>query len=163
MKRSTKRREVLDRKVLQQLLLATAPLAPAPERAAAIKQRVLDTVRNEGAATGDDYVTVRSGAGVWMDFLPQVQVKVLHSDGRYNSILLRMEPGASVPAHFHEDDEECVVLEGQVRIGDVGVSAGDYHLAVSGSRHGELRSDTGAILFLRTTKVIAPFSRRSAP
>jgi quercetin dioxygenase-like cupin family protein len=93
-----------------------------------------------------------------MDLLPLVQVKVLHSDGRYNSILLRMEPGSSVPAHFHDDDEECVVLEGRVRIGDVGVSAGDYHLALSGSRHGELRSDTGALLFLRTTK---QFSRRA--
>jgi quercetin dioxygenase-like cupin family protein len=157
MKRSTRRREVLDRQVLQELLLATAPIAPTPDRATTIKRRVMDTVRS-GVAAGGDYVTVRSDTGEWMDLLPLVQVKVLHSDGRYNSILLRMEPGSSVPAHFHDDDEECVVLEGRVRIGDVGVSAGDYHLALSGSRHGELRSDTGALLFLRTTK---QFSRRA--
>lgn len=157
MKRSTRRREVLDRQVLQELLLATAPIAPTPDRATTIKRRVMDTVRS-GVAAGGDYVTVRSDTGEWMDLLPRVQVKVLHSDGRYNSILLRMEPGSSVPAHFHDDDEECVVLEGRVRIGDVGVSAGDYHLALSGSRHGELRSDTGALLFLRTTK---QFSRRA--
>jgi quercetin dioxygenase-like cupin family protein len=148
---------VLDRQVLQELLLATAPIAPTPDRATTIKRRVMDTVRS-GVAAGGDYVTVRSDTGEWMDLLPRVQVKVLHSDGRYNSILLRMEPGSSVPAHFHDDDEECVVLEGRVRIGDVGVSAGDYHLALSGSRHGELRSDTGALLFLRTTK---QFSRRA--
>jgi hypothetical protein len=157
MKRSTRRREVLDRQVLQELLLATAPIAPTPDRATTIKRRVMDTVCS-GVAAGGDYVTVRSDTGEWMDLLPLVQVKVLHSDGRYNSILLRMEPGSSVPAHFHDDDEECVVLEGRVRIGDVGVSAGDYHLALSGSRHGELRSDTGALLFLRTTK---QFSRRA--
>ena len=120
----------------------------------------MDAARNESAARRDGYITVRSDAGQWMDFLPHVQVKVLHSDGRYNSILLRMAPGSSLPAHFHEDDEECVVLDGQVRIGNVGVSAGDYHLALSGSRHGELRSDTGALLFLRTTK---QFGRASAP
>ncbi|HZM45091.1 MAG TPA: cupin domain-containing protein [Burkholderiales bacterium] len=159
MKRSTKRREVLDRKVLQGLLLAAAPIAPEPKRAAAIKERFMDAVRSEDAAR-ENYVTVRSDAGEWMDLVPQVQVKVLHSDGRYNSILLRMGPGASLPAHFHQDDEECVVLEGRVCIGDVGVSAGDYHLALSGSRHGELRSDTGALLFLRTTK---QFRRASAP
>ena len=85
---------------------------------------------------------------------------MLHSEGRYNSILLRMAPGSSLPAHFHEDDEECVVLEGRVRIGDVRVSAGDYHLALSGSRHGELQSDSGALLFLRTTR---QFGRVSAP
>ena len=150
---------MLDRRVLQELLLATAPLAPAPAEAAAIKQRVMDTVRKEGAPRGGDHITVRSDSGEWMDLLPRVQVKVLHSDGRYSSILLRMAPGSSLPAHFHEDDEECVVLEGRVRIGHVGVSAGDYHLALSGSRHGELRSDSGALLFLRTTK---QFSRRAA-
>lgn len=170
MKRSTNRREVLGRKVLKHLLLAATPLAPAPHQAAAMKQRVMDAVRKEGTAGGDSYVTVRSDtdnyvtvpsyAGVWMDFLPRVQVKVLHSDGRYHSILLRMEPGASLPAHFHEDDEECVVLEGEARLGDIRVKAGDYHLAQSGSRHGEVRSETGAILFLRTTK---EFSRRAGP
>ena len=159
MKQKTRRREVLPPKVLQQLLLAAAPVAPAPEAAAGIKHRLLDTVRKESAAAADKHVTVRSDAGAWMDLLPHVQVKVLHTDGRYNSILLRMQPGSSLPAHFHEDDEECVVLEGEVRIGDVSVSAGDYHLALSGSRHGELRSDMGALLFLRTTK---QFSRRAA-
>lgn len=158
MKRSTRRLDVLDRKILQQLLLAAAPLAPAPEQAAAIKRRVLDSVRKERATAGDDYVTVRSGAGKWIDLLPQVRIKVLHADGRYNSILLRLEPGASLPAHFHEDDEECVVLEGEAYLGDVRVKAGDYHLALSGSRHGVVRSDTGALLFLRTTK---EFSRRA--
>ena len=157
MKQKT-RREVLDPKVLHELLLAAAPLAPAPEQAAAMKRRVLAAVRTQPAG-GDRYVTVRSDAGVWMDFLPRVQVKVLHSDGRYNSILLRMEPGSSLPAHFHEDDEECVVLEGEVSLGDIRVRSGDYHLAPGGSRHGELRSESGALLFLRTTK---PLPHRAA-
>jgi quercetin dioxygenase-like cupin family protein len=125
-----------------------------------MKRRLTDRIRSEGVPGGERYITVRSDAGEWMTVLPRVQVKVLHAGGRYSSILLRMEAGSSVPAHFHEDDEECVVLEGSVRIGDVTVGAGDYHLALSGSRHGELRSDTGALLFLRTTK---QFRRASAP
>jgi quercetin dioxygenase-like cupin family protein len=154
MKKASKKREVLDPGILQELLLASKPLAPAPDQSAAIKQRVLEAARKETAAAAG-YVTVRSGAGKWIDFLPQVQVKVLYSDGRYHSILLRMEPGASLPAHFHKDDEECVVLEGEVYLGDIRVTAGDYHLAPGGSRHGVLRSDTGALLFLRTTQAIA--------
>ena len=158
MKQKTRRREVLDTRVLQHLLLAGAPVAPAPDVAAAMKRRVLDAVRRESAFT-DSYVTVRSDAGTWMNLLPHVQVKVLHTDGRWNSILLRMAPASSLPAHFHEDNEECVVMEGEVYIGEMRVKAGDYHLAPSGSRHGELRSDTGALLFLRTTK---GFPRRDA-
>src|SRR5215471_18383465 len=161
MKRTKRRRELLDPEVLQHLLLATAPVAPAPDAAAVMKRKVLDAVRKNSAPVGDRYVTVRSDAGAWLNLLPHVQVKVLHTDGRYNSILLRMEPGASLPAHYHEDDEECVVMEGEVYIGDVRVKAGDYHLALSGSRHGELRSDTGALLFLRTTKALDPAFRRA--
>jgi quercetin dioxygenase-like cupin family protein len=161
MKQKTRRREVLDTRLLQHLLLAGAPVAPAPDVAAAMKRRVLDAVRRESASAADSYVTVRSDAGTWMNLLPHVQVKVLHTDGRWNSILLRMAPGSSLPAHFHEDDEECVVMEGEVYIGEVRVKAGDYHLAPSGSRHGELRSDTGALLFLRTTKALTPASGRA--
>jgi anti-sigma factor ChrR (cupin superfamily) len=161
MKRKTARREVLGPELVRELLLAIAPVAPAQAVAAGMKRKLLEAVRKDNAPVGDNYVTVRSDAGTWMNLLPHVQVKVLHTDGRYNSILLRMEPGSALPAHFHEDDEECVVMEGEVSIGDVRVKAGDYHLALSGSRHGELRSDTGALLFLRTTKALAPFSRRA--
>ena len=161
MKRKTARREVLGPELVRELLLAIAPVAPAPDVAAGMKRNLLEAVRKDSAPVGDNYVTVRSDAGTWMNLLPHVQVKVLHTDGRYTSILLRMEPGSALPAHFHEDDEECVVMEGEVYIGDVRVKAGDYHLALSGSRHGELRSDTGALLFLRTTKPLAPFSRRA--
>lgn len=158
MKRPTKTREVLDRAVLEQLLLAGSPLSPAPDRAAAIKQRVLETVRREDPQATGDHVTVRSEAGAWMAFGSQVQIKMLHSDGRYHSVLLRMAPGASLPAHSHGDDEECMVLEGEAYLGDIRVKAGDYHLAPKGSHHGEIRSDTGALLFLRTTQ---EFSRRA--
>ena len=103
---------------------------------------------------------MRSGTGQWIDFLPRVQIKLLHFDGRYNSVLLRMAPGGSLPAHSHGDDEECMVLEGEVYLGDIRVKAGDYHLALKGSHHGELRSDTGALLFLRTTHAIAAYARK---
>ena len=69
MKKASKKREVLDRGILEELHLASAPLAPAPEQSAAIKQRVLEAARGESTAVARDYVTVRSGAGKWIDAL----------------------------------------------------------------------------------------------
>jgi hypothetical protein len=43
----------------------------------------------------------------------------------------------------------CVVLEGAVRLGDLEVGTGDFHLARAGSAHGEIVSVGGALLFLR--------------
>ena len=42
------------------------------------------------------------------------------------------------------------MLEGSVRLGEVEVSAGDYHVARAGTIHGEVVSETGAVLYIRT-------------
>jgi len=51
--------------------------------------------------------------------------------------------------HVHGQDEECMVLEGEVRIGDLVVRAGAYHLAPRGVAHEPISSEHGALLFLR--------------
>jgi len=62
---------------------------------------------------------------------------------------LKLEPGAAVVPHDHPVDEECLVLEGEARIGELVVRAGDYHLAPRGKPHGMITSEHGALLFLR--------------
>lgn len=124
---------------------ALAPIAPPPERSAAVKGRLLGRVRGERS----QFVTVHAAEGKWMQIAPGVQFKVLHDDGRMRSFLLRMAPGARLPAHGHAAEEACVVLEGSARLGDIEVRAGDFHLALPGSVHGEVTSRTGALLFLR--------------
>lgn len=128
------------------LAAALAPVAPAAERAAAVKSRVLDRVRGDRSG----FVTVHACAGRWVPIAPGVQSKVLHDDGRTRSFLLKLEPGARLPAHGHAAEEACVVLEGAVQLGDLEVRAGDFHLALAGSVHGEVTTRTGALLFLRT-------------
>jgi anti-sigma factor ChrR (cupin superfamily) len=122
-----------------------APLAPPPERTAALKARIVARARRERSA----FVTVHAGAGQWLAIGPGVQSKLLHDDGTMRSFLLRLEPGARLPAHGHAAEETCVVLEGSAQLGDIEVRAGDFHLALTGSVHGEVTSRTGALLFLR--------------
>lgn len=56
---------------------------------------------------------------------------------------------AVVLPHVHGHDEECMVLEGEVRVGDLVVKQGAYHLAPRGVAHEPTRSESGAPLFLR--------------
>jgi len=114
-----------------------------------MKSRLMTRVHDHerGAATS----TVRPEQGEWEKFSPRIKMKVLRreADGSSMSYLLKLEPGAFLVPHKHHIDEECVVLEGEVTIGDEHVGPGTYHLAPRGLVHQPIRSEHGAILFVR--------------
>lgn len=124
-----------------------APLDPMAERF--LKSRLMTRVRDfeRGAVTN----TVRPDQGEWEKFSPRIKMKVLRrdADGGSMSYLLKLEPGAFLVPHKHAIDEECVVLEGEVMIGSELVGPGSYHLAPRGMVHQPIRSEHGAILFIR--------------
>jgi quercetin dioxygenase-like cupin family protein len=124
-----------------------APLDAMAERfmKSRLMTRVADFERT--AAT----LTVRPDQGVWEKFSPRIKMKVLkrEADGSSMSYLLKLEAGAFLVPHTHSIDEECVVLEGEVTIGDERVGPGTYHLAPRGLVHAAIRSERGAILFIR--------------
>ena len=95
--------------------------------------------------------TIRSSEGGWRRFpFPGVSARELSVDPSRGAVtmLLRMEPGGIFPAHGHHGPEECFVVEGSVRLGEVSLSAGDFHLADAGSQHGPIMSETGCTLLL---------------
>lgn len=138
--------------VLNALLTAISPSALPGNRKEALRARVLQRVSSEQAAA-PELLTRRADAGHWFALTPLVEIKLLRSDAATQSYLLRMQPGAHVAPHEHSADEECLVLEGSAYLGDTLVRAGDYHLARKGTRHGEVRSDTGALLFIRSAPI----------
>ena len=79
-----------------------------------------------------------------------VSYKLLFVDRERSTVttLVRMEPGARIPAHRHLGLEQCLVLEGDLRSGSVGMSAGDFNCSLPGSIHDELATDGGALLLL---------------
>lgn len=98
---------------------------------------------------GGKPVTVRAGEGEWLDYAPGVQLKPLWRDAGDESFLLRLRPGASIAGHPHPRDEECLMLEGEAFIGDILLRAGEFQLAPAGTRHRDLTSDVGALLWVR--------------
>jgi quercetin dioxygenase-like cupin family protein len=137
---------ILDPDIVAALIAAQRPDAAADaavlER---VRARVLRHIASDSAA---QHVTVTNKAGNWHGFLPGIQRKVLHEQHGVMSYLLKFAPGAVLPAHRHPMDEECIVLEGALRIGDVALSAGGFHLARQGLPHADIVSDAGAVIYL---------------
>jgi len=117
-----------------------------PAQARAIRRRLLERV----ADTDDSHRTVPAGADGWQPFGEGVQIKVLHESEGILSYLLKFAPGARMEAHRHPVDEECLVLEGVLKVGShTEVGPGGYHLARAGSLHASISTETGATIFLR--------------
>lgn len=63
-----------------------------------------------------------------------------------SAYLIRMAPGASVPAHRHGHAEECLLLEGEMYLDDVLLFGGDFQLARAGGEHHQASSEQGVLL-----------------
>jgi hypothetical protein len=98
-------------------------------------------------------LTRRAGTGVWIEMSPGVTYTVLFDDpvAKRRSMLVRALPGSIYDSHFHDEGhEECLVLEGDLIMGDLKLSAGDFHLAAKGSAHPPAYSATGCLLHIST-------------
>ncbi len=81
---------------------------------------------------------------------PGITYTVLFDDpaSRRRSILLRALPGAILEPHSHgQGYEECLVLEGDLFIGDLKLGPGDYHVALTGTSHPATRTVSGCLCF----------------
>lgn len=123
-----------------------AAIAAGSPSARGIRRRLMERVADADLT----HLTIDADQGHWQAFLPGVTIKVLREQAGVLSYLLRLAPGAVLPPHRHPQDEECVVLQGQLRVGSqIEIGPGGYHLAHGGALHATISSETGATLFLR--------------
>lgn len=99
-----------------------------------------------------DTTTIRAGEGSWQAMSPGVESKLLWRNAALGrqSMLVRVAPGCSYDTHHHAGEEECLVLEGDLRFGDLLLTAGDYHLAHEGGTHPVAVSKAGCLLYINT-------------
>lgn len=118
----------------------------APGRARSIRRRLMERVADADAT----HLTITGDDGEWRPFVDGVRIKVLREQAGVLSYLLRLEPGARLPPHRHPQDEECIVIDGCLRVGTgAAFGPGSYHLAHGGALHATISTDTGATIFLR--------------
>jgi hypothetical protein len=98
-------------------------------------------------------LTLRAGSGFWSEMTPGVTYTVLFEDpiAKRRSNLVRALPGAIYESHLHDQGhEECLVLEGDLIMGDLKLFRGDFHLVAKGSAHPPATTEAGCLLYLST-------------
>lgn len=127
-------------------LAPEARAAGVSARSRTIRRRLMERV----ADADESHLTVQNEAGGWQPFGEGVAIKVLYEHEGVLSYLLKLAPGACLPPHRHPQDEECVVLDGWLRVGSrIELGPGGYHLAHGGALHASITTRTGATIFLR--------------
>ncbi len=167
---------LLDEDIIELLAEAQEPVFIPVEVAARMRRNVMQNIRQESVLatslqtknttgakdtkdTKDDardnegFSTLRGDEGEWIEAMPGAYFKVLHDDGNgldgLLSYLIKLEPGVEMEGHVHPFDEECLMLEGDLTLGDIILNKGDFHYAAAGMTHGRLSTHKGCMAFIR--------------
>jgi predicted ChrR family anti-sigma factor len=139
----------------QEAAASLAYALPDVNPPARVRERVLSNVGESRKAPLEQPMpgvfVLREPQQRWRDTpYPGVQVKILYADPVSKSVtsLLKLEPGAVYPQHRHAAVEQCLVLEGEVRIGQIGIKAGDFEFAAAGTHHPSVTTDSGCVLMI---------------
>jgi hypothetical protein len=127
----------------------TDVLRPTTSLQARLAGRIADETGQE---------TVLPSAGLWSEpdweeVAPGIECKLLATDTERHrvSMLVRLAPGASYPAHKHAGAEELHLLDGELWIDERKLSPGDYNYGAAGARDERVWSETGCTCFLMTS------------
>lgn len=140
-----------------ELAASVRPIELGAEQRQALRERVL---RRVGSAAPPGTFTIRAAESQWQRVSALVEIRIVRREaatGR-QTVMFRLQPGAVVVAHGHTQEEECLVLEGQIEIGEHVLRKGDLHIARPGARHAPITTRTGAVLWVNSEIPPAHFS-----
>ena len=124
---------------------AIEPVAPAVSVRSRLLTRVAQFEQLRPVAD------VRRNEEYWVNSgVPGIDIKQLFKEketGR-STYLVRMEPGKRLPAHYHHDAEQCLVLKGDIAWGDIVYEEGDFIVMGKGTHHPEIHTVNGNLLLL---------------
>jgi predicted ChrR family anti-sigma factor len=158
---------------VRQLEETAAALAPVADPPPELKARVLEAVatvergrtvveapaaarptqswKTWARTQGNGRIFVPAGDTGWEPLgVEGVTAKPLFVDPDHNRVtmLVRMAPGSTYPAHRHGGAEESFILEGDLDDGDVHMNAGDYLWKDDGTLHGVQVTKSGCLMLI---------------
>lgn len=154
----------LPQELLDELLAGLRPEWPAPERAVALRARVLASI---AVAPRDDASLAQAKAALqditrvaqqrWEERWPGIELCMLRETATSRSYLMRMQPGSVLPAHAHRQDEVSLILEGEALVGGVELlRPGDFQFMPAGVDHAAIHAPGGCIAFVHGEQGFRP-------
>ena len=140
--------EILEPSDLQMLAEEVSAIELSAGIKNSIKERVMNRVMAPCPEGGQSSYAEKAD---WTKITDKLDVKVLTQDleKKIQTAYWRLKPGAVVPGHYHHNDEDCLVIEGDIRFGDHHLYAGDFHSMKQGSTHPSMTTSNGALLYLK--------------
>ena len=86
----------------------------------------------------------------WVERRPGVHWKVLWEEGDRKAVLMRYDPGATIPRHRHLGDEQIFVLDGGVSDDTGTCTKGNYARRPPGCVHTVTSRDGALVLAIMT-------------
>jgi predicted ChrR family anti-sigma factor len=142
--------------LVAQLGLSVAEATPS----AAVRERLMARLAREPQPASTPthsvkpavptHLDVLSGEGNWVKLFDGVKTKTLFTDPAtgYVTSLLKLNPGAQIPNHKHHGPEQCLIVAGEFKMNDKVYGPGDFTVALAGSEHLDLFTETGATLLI---------------
>ena len=94
----------------------------------------------------------------WIENAPGHKSKVIYYDPKTEmlTIISKLEPGAGIREHTHEDLEQTYVLEGSLADDEGECTAGNFVIRAKGSRHAPTapKGCTMLVFFLKPTAAL---------
>lgn len=143
--KSGKHTEALAPEIMAALAIGVSPVEPERDSASRMRSKLFQRIHGSAA----DFKFVHSHEGEWVNLMRGIEIKILRQDAHSRTMLIRMAPHSSLPAHVHELDEESLVMDGAATVQGVACQVGDYHFAPAGKDHDPIESVTGCLLFVR--------------
>ncbi|MCK5811217.1 MAG: cupin domain-containing protein [Cocleimonas sp.] len=151
--RTNTQTNALDNDVLDLLLEAHTPSTLSLQTTDRMRTNVMQKIREQKAFEEKQLIIVREGKDGWIDALPGAQIKILRGEisvpNSLLSYLVRLESGFTLAGHEHPFDEEILMLEGDLSLGGLTLSAGDFHFAAMGTKHGDVSTLNGCLAYMR--------------
>lgn len=119
----------------------------------ALRERILTRI----SAAPPGTFTIRAAESQWRRISTGVEIRIVRREkatGR-QTVMFRLQPGSVVVAHGHTQEEECLVLEGEIEIGGHVLRKGDLHIARPGACHAPITTRVGALLWV-TSEIPPP-------
>jgi anti-sigma factor ChrR (cupin superfamily) len=145
-------------RAFQETVSSLAFSVPEQKPPAGLRARLMDRITSTSQITSPVEHTsmlLRANEGEWMPSgFPGVNVRQLYSEPVTGVVtsLVKMDPGAIYPAHFHFGLEHCYVLQGDVIFHDHTLQTGDYEVAMASTTHSPVSTARGCLLMITNNR-----------
>src|SRR5688572_10802934 len=106
----------------------------------------IDGAIDQAEADLPQTVEERLEEGVWREIAPRIEIKQLWDD---KTFLVRCGPGGVFPGTPHKRFEHCLIIQGDMLVGEQTYQVGDYHGVPAETAHGAFTSRTGLLMLVR--------------